>query len=162
MKQYIGTKLLLAVAMTLGAYNEKRGWTIPENEDPLKEGYFVEYPDGYQSWSPKDIFESSYRETNGKMTFGLAIEAMRDGYKLARAGWNGKNMFVYRTVGNVVPKELIQNFKSLPQPIKNFLEEKGEDVVFQSQFTMYTAAGEMQPGWLASQSDMQADDWGIV
>lgn len=162
MKQYIGTKLLLAAAMSLGDYNLKRGWTIPANEDPLKEGYQVEYPDGYISWSPKNVFEESYRETNGKMTFGLAIDAMKAGHKVSRSGWNGKNMFIYRTVGNTVSKDFIPKFASLPQSVKDFLEAKGEDIVFQASFTMYTAAGEMQPGWLASQSDMQADDWGIV
>ena len=162
MKQYIGTKLLLAIAMNLGDYNLKRGWTIPANEDPLKEGYQVEYPDGYISWSPKEVFEASYRETNNKMTFGLAIEAMIAGHKVSRSGWNGKNMFIYHTVGNIAPKDFILKFTLLPQSVKDFLEVKGEDVVFQASFTLYTAAGEMQPGWLASQSDMQADDWGIV
>lgn len=60
MENYIGTKQLKAVEMNLGDYNEKRGWTIPENEDPKREGYFVEYEDGYVSWSPKEVFEASY------------------------------------------------------------------------------------------------------
>ena len=59
---YIGVKLQLATPMTLGAYNEHRGWTIPEDEDPEREGYLVKYQndDEYQSWSPKEIFESAY------------------------------------------------------------------------------------------------------
>ncbi|WP_233545721.1 DUF2829 domain-containing protein [Parabacteroides sp. AM08-6] len=71
MKKYIGTKQLLAVAMTLGAYNEYRGWEQPENEDPNADGYLVEYLDGgkpnderhkgYISWSPKDVFEKAYQ-----------------------------------------------------------------------------------------------------
>lgn len=75
MKRFIGTKVLMAVAMTLGAYNEKRGWKIPENEDPEREGYFVEYDDGYQSWSPKEVFESSYvlANENGHKTFENAV-----------------------------------------------------------------------------------------
>ena len=60
MKNYIGTKKLKAIPMTLGAYNEKRGWTIPADENLEREGYFVEYPDGYVSWSPKEVFEESY------------------------------------------------------------------------------------------------------
>jgi len=96
------------------------------------------------------------------MNFGQAIEAMKNGQKVSRSGWNGKNMFIYRTVGNTVSKDFIPKFTSLPDTVKDFLSKKGEDVIFQSSFTMYTAAGEMQPGWLASQSDMQADDWDIV
>lgn len=60
MEKYIGTKRLEATPMTLGDYNKKRGWTIPENEDPNKEGYFVQYSDDYVSWSPKEVFEESY------------------------------------------------------------------------------------------------------
>lgn len=64
MKVYIGTKRLLAIPMTLGAYNEKRGWVISENEDPNREGYFVKYSEDYVSWSPKEVFEESYIEEN--------------------------------------------------------------------------------------------------
>lgn len=46
MKAYIGTKLILAEL---------------ENKDGA-EGYKVIYPDGYVSWSPKDVFENAYRE----------------------------------------------------------------------------------------------------
>ena len=62
MKKYIGCKLLKAEPMTRGAYNEYRGWTIPEDEDPEDPGYFVRYPEGYVSWSPKHIFEQAYME----------------------------------------------------------------------------------------------------
>lgn len=70
MKRYEGTKRLLAVAMTLGAYNAYRGWTLTTDEDPDKPGYLVEYEDGgqandsrhkgYISWSPADVFERAY------------------------------------------------------------------------------------------------------
>lgn len=74
MKQYIGTKRLEATPMTLGVYNEKRGWTIPENEDPYKEGYFVQYLDNYCSWSPKEVFEESYILEKGHL-FDFEFEA---------------------------------------------------------------------------------------
>jgi hypothetical protein len=60
MRKYIGFKLINAKPMSLGEYNMFRGWQIPENEDPNREGYKVVYPDGYVSWSPKEIFESAY------------------------------------------------------------------------------------------------------
>ena len=47
--------------MTRGAYNQYRGWKIPKNENPEDQGYLVEYEDGYESWSPKDVFERCYR-----------------------------------------------------------------------------------------------------
>lgn len=67
-KTYIGTKIIKAVPMTLGDYNTYRGWKIPDNEDPMTEGYLVEYPDGYESWSPRDVFETAYREITPQET----------------------------------------------------------------------------------------------
>jgi len=70
MRKYTGTKTLLATLMTLGAYNEYRGWALPDDENGKVEGYLVEYVDGgepnhpdhkgYISWSPKEVFEKSY------------------------------------------------------------------------------------------------------
>lgn len=70
---YIGTKSVLATTMTRGEYNDYRGWQIPENEDPTEQGYLVEYVDGgkpnddrhkgYISWSPRDVFEKSYHQS---------------------------------------------------------------------------------------------------
>lgn len=93
------------------------------------------------------------------MNFGQTIEELNAGNMMQRAGWNGKGMFIYKTVGNTVNKDFIPKFASLPTSVKDFLEKKGEDVIFHSSITMYTAQGEMQPGWLASQADILADDW---
>lgn len=62
MKEYVGIKRIEAEPMTRGEYNEYRGWVIPENENPKDEGYLVKYPDGYESWSPKNVFEEAYHE----------------------------------------------------------------------------------------------------
>ena len=93
------------------------------------------------------------------MNFGQALEALNQGEMVQRAGWNGKGMFVYKTVGNTVSKDFIPKFASLPEKVKEFLGRKNADVVFHPSITMYTAQGEMQPGWLASQADILADDW---
>lgn len=75
MKTYIGVKVVNATPMNRQAYNEFRGWQVPENENPQDEGYLVEYQDsavqpelagkanGYVSWSPKEVFEQSYSTT---------------------------------------------------------------------------------------------------
>ncbi len=75
MENYIGSKLLQAKPMNLGDYNQYRGWKIPENENPKKEGYLVKYPDGYESWSPKEIFEKSYLKVdeNKNLPSGVSI-----------------------------------------------------------------------------------------
>lgn len=75
MNKYMGFKLIDAKPMSLGDYNLFRGWTIPADEDPLREGYLVEYPDSYVSWSPKEVFESSYilLKSNDKLVSGVSI-----------------------------------------------------------------------------------------
>src|SRR5574343_38442 len=103
MKKYIGTKIIRAVAMDLLAaqklLNRDIGYQGLTDEQGDAEGYLISYqmtdnePSPYQSWSPKEIFEKSYCQTDS-MTFGLAIEALKKGLKVARAGWNGKGMFL--------------------------------------------------------------------
>lgn len=133
MKQYIGTKIIHAEPM------EKNG----------REGYKVVYaPDGYESWSPKDVFEEAYRETSG-MPFGLAIEAAKKGKKIARAGWNGKNQYVELAAGisyvNGEAKIVNVNHDNIGNKALAFVGTSG-----------------VQMGWLASQADMLADDWRII
>jgi hypothetical protein len=67
---YVGTKVVRGVPMSRTTYNHLRGWEVPADEDPMDDGYLVEYVDGgkpnvegftgYISWSPKDVFESAY------------------------------------------------------------------------------------------------------
>ncbi len=150
MKQYIGTKMLMAVAMTLGEYNKSKGWTIPENEDPNKEGYQVKYSDDYISWSPKEVFEESYRRTNG-MNFGLATEMAKKGSKVARAGWNGSGMFAYIVPSNAYPAST--------QAMKDYF--KGELVPYRAYWALKTAQEDIAT-WSPSGSDSLAEDWVIV
>ncbi len=75
MKKYIGTKLIEAKPMTRGAYNTYRGWQIPADEKPEDGGYLLKYPDGYVSWSPKEIFERAYLQVddNENLPSGVSI-----------------------------------------------------------------------------------------
>jgi len=75
MNRYIGTKLIEAKEMKLGDYNNFKGWTIPENENPKTEGYMVKYSDDYISWSPKDVFEKSYLKVddNPNLPSGVSV-----------------------------------------------------------------------------------------
>lgn len=67
LEKHIGTKIINATPMSRGDYNELRGWTIPEDENPLDEGYLVDYLSGYLSWSPKMVFEESYIKSSEHM-----------------------------------------------------------------------------------------------
>lgn len=168
MQKYIGTKIILATAMTLGAYNEKRGWPMPPDEDPAAPGYLVEYTDGgkpnhpdhkgYISWSPKEQFEGAYRSSPG-LTFGHAIEALKRGYRVCRVGWNGKGMWLALSCDGTrtVPAEKFWS----PHNAAHARANGGSAVVLPS-ITMKTATGEILMGWLASQTDMLAEDWVIL
>ena len=75
------------------------------------------------------------------MNFGQAIEALKIGKKVARKGWNGKDMFlILIPAGNAM--------------------YCGYDM--QDCIGMKTANGVMQPGWVASQNDMLAEDWEVI
>ena len=158
---YIGTKLIHAEPMTRQAYNDFRGWTLPADEDGTDEGYLVEYLDGgksnttthagYVSWSPKEQFDNAYRKTAG-MSFGLAVEAVKKGHKVARAGWNGKGMFLFLVAGSQIKVNRAPLLGTFPE---------GTEINYHAHIDMKTADNKVVP-WLASQTDVLADDWCIV
>jgi hypothetical protein len=91
------------------------------------------------------------------MNFGEAIAALKAGKKVAREGWNGKGMFILQAGGYNVHKD---NLRADGPITKEFLESRGVDeMIIQPHFDMWTAQNQYQTGWLASQSDMQANDW---
>lgn len=164
MKTYIGTKLINAKPMTRQAYNDFRGWELPANENGADEGFLVEYVDGgkanteeyagYVSWSPADVFERAYR-SSGEMTFGDALERMKAGAKMARKGWNGKGMWIAISSGN---PELEAHCFWNPHAKQHATDNGGYAPVLDT-VIMRTADGSILMGWLASQSDMLANDW---
>ncbi len=63
MKTYIGTKIIEAVpAIRKGGTVYEKDQPIPKSMDHEEDGYKVRYADGYESWSPKDVFERAYLE----------------------------------------------------------------------------------------------------
>lgn len=88
------------------------------------------------------------------MNFGMALEVAKTGNKIARSGWNGKNMFVCY----MPPMELPE--ASVNERTKKFVPDG--DLKVGGYFVMFTADKTWQPGWLASQSDLLAEDWEIV
>lgn len=93
------------------------------------------------------------------MNFGQAIEALKSGKKVARDGWNGKGMFIYLVGGSIVPFEKLRNEAA------NHLNHENvpfDDVCINAHIDMKAADGTIVVGWLASQTDMLAEDWQIV
>ena len=154
MKQYIGTKIIKAKPMTRGEYNTFRGWPIPNDENPADDGYLVEYSDGYISWSPVKQFEEAYKQCEN-MTFGLAVEALKKGFRVARKGWNGKGMFV------VYQKGYPEGIPCNKQTAEAYGYEEGTLFKCRPYLQMRCADGTHQM-WLASQSDILEEDWYIV
>lgn len=165
MSTHIGTKIINAKPMTRQAYNDLRGWTVPSNENPADEGYLVEYLDGgtpnladfkgYVSWSPKDVFERAYRPMD-RMTFGDALVALKAGRRVAREGWNGKGMWLSLS-GPGVRDVPAGGFWSVNNA--DHARSQGGTAKVLPCITMKTATGEILMGWLASQTDMLAEDW---
>lgn len=83
------------------------------------------------------------------MNFSQALELIKEGKKLKREGWNGKDMFVYLVDGS----EFIVNRAPL-----NKMYKEGTKITYHAHIDMKTAQGYCIP-WLASQADLLADDW---
>jgi hypothetical protein len=97
-----------------------------------------------------------------KLNYGQALEALKSGRRVARQGWNGKGMFVFQRPGDKLSKDFIPNVKSLPETVKRFLQEQDRDIDFLPYLCMWSATGEVVNGWLASQTDMLAEDWAVL
>lgn len=139
--------------MTHDCYSTKRT-TVWVQEKDGKPGYAIKYQDGYISWCPKETFDRDYRAVSGgHLSFGQAVEALKAGKRVRRLGWNGKGMFLVYVPGtpNVAPRE--------GSPYASLAVAPQGVVTINPHIDMKTATGEMQPGWLASQTDMLADDW---
>lgn len=96
------------------------------------------------------------------MNIGEAVQAMKDGMRCARSGWNGKNMFVvYMSPLNLPPFSSPDAARKVNDRTAKFI---GEDTPLESlgYFAMFTAHKKWQPGWLPSQADLLAEDWQVV
>lgn len=78
-------------------------------------------------------------EKDENMDFGEALKFLKKGKRVSRRGWNGKGMYIY----------LAKN-------------QKLETQVWEPCIVMKTAQAKHQPGWLASQADMLAEDWEVI
>lgn len=116
-------------------YSTKRVSAGPQQKDG-QDGFAIHYADGYVSWCPKATFVRDYQPETA-CSFGHAIHALKNGFRVARAGWNGKGMWLELQTPDEHSK------MSLPY-------------IF-----MFTADAHRVP-WLASQTDVLADDWQVL
>lgn len=83
---------------------------------------------------------------------GWAIEQLHNGKRVARAGWNGKGMFVFLVPGST--------FKVSRHPLLGIYPE-GTEINYHAHVDMRTTNGQIVP-WVCSQTDLLATDWEVV
>lgn len=83
------------------------------------------------------------------INFGEALAALKDGKRVGRSGWNGKGMFLFRIAGNAEPSAW------------TYTDGKQDNYPNLPFIAMKTATDEVVP-WLASQTDILAEDWNIL
>lgn len=87
------------------------------------------------------------------MNFGQALEALKNGKLVQRTGWNGKGMFLWLVKASdwkcEVDDDLVRHFYATH-----------DDVGYAPWIGMKTNKDKLVP-WLASQTDMLAEDWEI-
>jgi hypothetical protein len=83
------------------------------------------------------------------MNFGAATTLMKSGWSVGRQGWNGKGMFLYYVPGGVYPAQTDVAKRRI-----------GDTVEYLPYIAMKTVQGPVVP-WLASQTDVLANDWEV-
>ena len=113
---------------------------------------------------------------NKNLNLGQAIEALKQGKRVARQGWNGKDMFIFMRPADELHVAFVAKYiKSLPQSVKdyyyqdcvdengNLLDlEKNDVVKFTAYLCLKAADGTIVNGWLATQTDILSEDWTIL
>ena len=91
------------------------------------------------------------------LTFGEAIIAMKNGFKVSRKGWNGKNMFLWMKKGSLIKSEWCHD-----ELLKSIIDSNGGEMEALPCVCMKTANNKIVSGWVSSQADMFSEDWFIV
>lgn len=142
-------------------FGTKRITAWPEtHKETGAPGYAVRYAGGYTSWSPAHVFEAAYKPVMA-MTFGHALEAMKQGHRVARAGWNGEGMWIALS-GEPGFSRKVAAGDFWSRAGADYAREQGGHAAVLPAILMRTASGDILMGWAASQTDMLSEDWMIV
>lgn len=101
------------------------------------------------------------------MNFGQAIEALKEGKRVARTLWYGCG-FVFMQVPSEIKKEIVPKMQSLPQSVKDEFERRFNDpkeqidaIYYDNQFAFVNQSN-LVTGWCPSVSDSLSTDWTIL
>ena len=86
-----------------------------------------------------------------KFDFSTALLELKMGHKVSRAGWNGKNMFVFLVPGSTF---------AVNRPPLLGIYPDGHIIDYNPHIDIKSVDGRITP-WVASQTDIMADDWMI-
>ena len=169
---------MVAVAVTSGS-EENTSFSRWTPSGDLKLVISNELPARHFFEEGKEFYLEMIDCSNSGLPFGRALEALKQGKRVAREGWNGKGMFIFMRPADKLPIEMVvDKVKSLPQSVKDYylqdiLDDDGnripseqinsDDVVeFTPYLCMKSADGKVVNGWLTSQTDMLSEDWLIL
>ncbi len=91
------------------------------------------------------------------MNFGEALEALKKGDRIQREGWNGKGMYLCLVEGST-----INHSQARSGAAKAIADEGFVHINICPHIDMRAADGSCVVGWLASQTDMLAEDWVVL
>lgn len=100
--------------------------------------------------------------------FGTAIEALKNGKRVTRLGWNGKGLFVFMQVPAEIHKDIVPKMQSLPDSVKNEFQKRFNDpndqidAIYYSNQLALVSPSNLITGWSPSTSDALAEDWIIL
>ncbi len=127
------------------------------HQDGYAEGYAAGMDHRLQEWRRKVGQASNRSFPLGGYPFGMALEAAKRGCRIHREGWNGKGMWVACSPGS----QGLEADKFWSVAGREFAKASGGKAPVLPCLIMKTADGQILMGWLASQSDMLAEDWTI-
>lgn len=93
----------------------------------------------------------------GKLTFGDAVKALKEGKKVSREGWNGKNMWLWLKPATVIKSEWCKD-----PMLKEIVDANHGEAEALGTICMKTADNKILTGWLASHTDILSEDWIIL
>lgn len=95
-------------------------------------------------------------------SIGVAIEAAKEGKRIAREGWNGPRMFVFVQVPATIGSEIIPKMQSLPALVKaEFARREVPQIQYMNQFALVKPDNTIH-GWAPSSADTLATDWVVL
>lgn len=100
------------------------------------------------------------------MTFGEALNALDEGKQVWRKGWDGKLQFIFKTQGREIELEQFMSFKNgnsdALRLARKYHWHTGNKVIIKDHIDSVYYDGSIECGFVATQSDMQANDWAII